>query len=264
LYSWDAERLSVRFRRFDGTILQENAMLTRVPQSELDNHAVVSQEEWIEASAKLLTLEKELTRRREEISRLRRELPWVRVGKEYVFDGPNGRETLADLFDGRSQLIIYHFMFAPDWDEGCHGCSFIADHIDCANLHLPHNDVTLAVVSHAPFEVIKPYQQRMGWEFKWLSAYGSDFNRDFGVSFERAELDAGEVLFNYSMQKIQGEEQPGVSVFYKNGAGEILHTYSSYERGLDVLLGAHAYLDLTPKGRNEESPMDWVERHDRY
>jgi len=239
-------------------------MIATVSQEELDNHKIVSQQEWLDASAKLVALEKEWTRRRDELSKLRRELPWVRVEKNYVFDGPDGRQTLADLFDGRSQLITYHFMSDPNWDEACPGCSLIADHMDGANLHLPHDDVTLVVVSRAPHDAFAQYKQRMGWQFPWVSSNGSEFNYDFGVSFKRADLDSGDVLYNFKMQTLRGEEQPGVSVFYKNPAGEIFHTYSSYERGLDILIGANSYLDMTPKGRNESSTMSWVRRHDEY
>lgn len=239
-------------------------MIAKVSQCELDNHRVVSQEEWLDASAKLVALEKEWSRRRDELSKLRRELPWVRVEKDYVFDGPNGRQTLAELFDGRSQLITYHFMFAPGWDEGCPGCSYIADHMDGANLHLPHNDVTLVAVSRAPYAEFGTYKERMGWKFPWVSSDGSDFNYDFGVSFRRDDLDSGDVLYNFKQQKLRTEEQPGVSVFYKSPSGEIFHTYSSYDRGLDMLIGAHAYLDMVAKGRNEGSTMEWVRRHDQY
>ena len=228
------------------------------------DHKVVSQQEWLDASAELLKKEKELTRRRDEVSRLRRELPWVRVDKSYVFDGPNGKETLADLFDGRSQLITYHFMFGPGWDEGCSGCSFVSDHIDAANLHLAHHDVTLLAVSRAPLAEFLPFKQRMGWGFKWVSSAESDFNYDFGVSFKRDDLDRDKVLYNFTVQKLNSEEQPGLSVFYKNPSGEIFHTYSSYERGLDLLVGAYNYLDLTPKGRNETGPMSWMRHHDKY
>jgi len=239
-------------------------MIYTVSQEELDNHKVVSQQEWLEASATQVALEKEWARRRDELGRLRRELPWVKVDKNYAFDGPSGRQTLADLFDGRSQLITYHFMSDPDWNEPCPGCSIIADHMDGANLHLRHHDVTLVVVSRAPYDAFAPYKKRMGWQFPWVSSNGSDFNYDFGVSFKRADLDSGEVLYNFKMQKLRSEEQPGVSAFYKNPAGEIFHTYSSYDRGLDILIGANSYLDLTAKGRNEASTMDWVRRHDEY
>lgn len=230
----------------------------------LEKHKVVSEKEWIEARQSLLQKEKELTRQKDEVARLRRELPWVKVEKEYVFEGPNGKESLRDLFDGRSQLVVYHFMFGPGWGEGCQGCSFLADHIDGANWHLPHNDVTLIAVSRAPYEEFMPYKERMGWKFKWVSSAGSDFNYDYHASYKREDLDAGPVFHNYVVQKLQGEEQPGLSVFYKDENGDIFHTYSSYERGGDILIGAYNYLELVPKGRNEEQTMDWMKRHDEY
>jgi len=230
----------------------------------IENHKVVSQQEWIEAGKALLAKEKELTRRRDEVSRMRRDLPRVRVDKDYVFEGPDGQETLSDLFAGRSQLIVYHFMGASGPDDFCFGCSFVTDHIDAANLHLSHHDVTLLAVSRTPLPLIEAYKSRMGWNLKWVSSLDSDFNYDFGASFKRKDLDAGPVLYNFTQQKLRGEEQPGLSVFYKNDAGEIFHTYSSYERGLDLLIGTYNWLDLTPKGRNEQSPMDWLSRHDEY
>lgn len=228
------------------------------------DHACVSPEEWVKASQELLRKEKEFTQLRDEISRLRRELPWVKVGNEYVFDTTEGKRTLAELFDGRSQLIVYHFMLAPGWEEGCSGCSFVSDHIDGANLHLPHHDVTLLAVSRAPLKELLAYKNRMGWRFPWVSSYGTSFNYDFGVSFTGEALDKGPVFYNFKMQKLNGDEQPGLSVFYKDDAGNIFRTYSTYERGLDLLIGAYNYLDLTPKGRNEESPMEWMSRHDSY
>jgi|GEM_PF-684441 len=227
-------------------------------------HPVVSREEWIAARQALLAEEKALTRSSDRVSQLRRELPWVRLEKEYAFEGPNGRETLADLFGGRSQLIVYHFMFAPGWEEGCTGCSFLADHIDGANQHLAHHDVSVVVVSRAPVAELMPFKRRMGWQFKWVSSGGSDFNYDFHASYTREQLDAGDVFHNFAHQRLQGEDQPGTSVFYRAEDGTIYHTYSSYERGGDALIGAHNWLDLTPKGRNESETMDWVRLHDQY
>jgi len=228
-------------------------------------HEIVSQKDWLEASAELLAKEKELTKQRDEVGKLRRNLPWVRVEKDYVFEGPNGKETLSDLFGGRSQLITYHFMYEPGDLEGCPGCSFVCDHTDAANLHLPHNDVTLLAVSRAPLGEFLPYKKRMGWNFKWVSSAGTDFNYDFGVSYKREDLDRGKVLHNFTIQKLNGEEQPGLSVFYKDPEGNIFHTYSSYERGLDILIGAYNWLDLTPLGRNEpEGGMSWMKLHDQY
>jgi predicted dithiol-disulfide oxidoreductase (DUF899 family) len=228
-------------------------------------HPIVSREEWLAARKALLAKEKELTRLSDRISAERRALPWVKVEKEYVFEGPDGRQTLADLFEGKSQLIIYHFMFGPDWEQGC---SFLVDHIDGANLHLKHHDVTLMAVSRAPWSKIEPFKKRMGWRFKWVSSYGSDFNFDYGVSFSKDQIAKGDLDYNF--QTIKGdaryhiEELPGVSVFYKDEAGNVFHTYSTYARGGDILIGAHNWLDLTPKGRNETTIMDWVRHHDRY
>ena len=229
-------------------------------------HRVVSRDEWLAARRQLLRQEKEFTRRRDQLSAERRELPWVRVEKEYVFDTPDGKETLADLFEGRSQLMVYHFMFGPDWEQGCPSCSFVSDHIDGANWHLPHRDVTLLAVSRAPLAQIEAFKQRMGWRFKWVSSYGSDFNYDFHVSFTKEELAKGKVDYNYDM--VEGyDELPGLSVFYKDENGDVFHTYSAYARGLDMLVGAYNYLDLAPKGRDEAalpSTMAWVRHHDRY
>jgi predicted dithiol-disulfide oxidoreductase (DUF899 family) len=228
---------------------------------------VASREEWLAARKALLEREKAFTRERDALSAARRELPWVKVDKAYVFDGPDGKETLADLFDGRSQLIVYHFMFGPEWEQGCPSCSFVSDHIDGANLHLPHRDVTLIAVSRAPLEQIEAFKQRMGWRFKWVSSYGNDFNYDYHVSFTEAEMAKGEVYYNYRMGEFPSDEAPGVSVFYKDPTGAVFHTYSAYARGLDMLVGAYNYLDLVPKGRDEAAlpwTMAWVRHHDRY
>ena len=230
-------------------------------------HRVVSQEEWLAARKQLLRKEKEFTRFRDQLSAERRELPWVRVEKEYVFDAPDGKETLADLFDGRSQLMVYHFMFGPGWEQGCPSCSFVSDHIDGANWHLPHRDVTLLAVSRAPLAQIEAFKQRMGWRFKWVSSYENDFNHDFHVSFTPDEMARGEVYYNYTMTEFPSEEAPGLSAFYQDPNGAVFHTYSTYARGLDMLVGAYNYLDLAPKGRDEAdlpSTMEWVRHHDRY
>ena len=230
-------------------------------------HQIVSQEEWLARRKKLLSQEKEFTRLRDQLSAERRELPWVKVDKQYVFDGPDGKETLADLFDGRSQLIVYHFMFGPGWEQGCPSCSFVSDHIDGANWHLPQRDVTLLAASRAPLPEIEAFKQRMGWRFKWVSSYGNDFNHDYHVSFTPDEMARGEVYYNYGMEQFPSEEAPGVSVFYKDPSGAIFHTYSAYARGLDMLVGAYNYLDLAPKGRDEAAlpwTMEWVRHHDRY
>ena len=229
-------------------------------------HKVVSKDEWLKARLAHLAAEKEFSRKRDELSRQRRELPWERVEKNYVFEGPKGPERLADLFAGRSQLVIYHFMLGPNWEEGCKSCSFLADHFDATRIHLAHRDVTLAVISRAPMPRIQAFQQRMGWRFHWVSAFRSDFQRDYGVHFTKEEL-AGEVDYNYGKTRFGAEEAPGLSVFYKNEAGEIFHTYSSYARGLDSLVGTYHFLDLVPKGRDEEGlafTMAWVRHHDQY
>ncbi|MGH7588865.1 MAG: DUF899 domain-containing protein [Gemmatimonadota bacterium] len=236
-------------------------------RTQMPGHKVVSRREWLEARNAHLEKEREMTRLRDALGRERRELPWVRVEKEYVLDAPGGKETLADLFDGRSQLIVQHFMFGPGWTEGCVGCSFQADHIDGAAVHLEHRDVTLVVVSRAPLARLEAFKRRMGWRFKWVSSYGSDFNYDYNVSFTRDELAAGKVFYNYEPRELQSEELPGISVFYEDPSGDIFHTYSSYGRGSELLIGAYNYLDLVPKGRDEAGlspPMAWVRHHDSY
>jgi predicted dithiol-disulfide oxidoreductase (DUF899 family) len=231
-------------------------------------HPIVSQEEWIVARKALLAKEKELTRLRDKLNEQRRALPWVKVDKTYVFDTEDGPRSLADLFDGRSQLIVYHFMWRKDLDDGCVGCSYLADHLDGANLHLPHNDVTLVVVSRAPLETLEAYKKRMGWHFRWVSSEASDFNYDYHVSFKPDALARGKVNYNYEMTDASIEELSGISVFYKDETGNIFHTYSSYGRGNEEVLGTYMYLDLVPKGRNENGPnhnlTDWVRHHDRY
>ena len=228
---------------------------------------VVSREKWIDARKQLLSKEKELTKMLDELNARRRELPWVKVEKEYVFDTPRGKQTLADLFEGRSQLVVYHFMLGPGRKVGCVGCSFFADHVDGPNLHLAHHDVTFVAISRAPLPEIQAYKQRMGWRFNWVSSFGSDFNYDYHVSIRSEQLAPGETDYNYAPSKIKmGEEQPGISVFYKDDDGAIFHTYSCYSRGLDMMNGAYHWLDLTPKGRDETGPhkMAWVRLHDEY
>jgi predicted dithiol-disulfide oxidoreductase (DUF899 family) len=229
-------------------------------------HKVVSRDEWIAARKAHLANEKAFTKARDRLSAERRALPWVKVEKNYLFDTPEGKKSLADLFDGRSQLIVYHFMLGPDWGEGCPSCSYLADHFDGAALHLAHRDVTLLAVSRAPLPEIAAYKQRMGWRFPWVSSHGNDFNYDFHVSF-RPEQKEGEVYYNYEMGDFESDEMPGVSVFIKDASGAIFHTYSAYARGLDILVGTYNFLDLVPKGRDEaELPwsMAWVRRHDDY
>ena len=233
----------------------------------MEPHKVVSRAEWLTARKAHLENEKRFTRARDELSRQRRELPWVKVEKAYMFEGPNGRETLADLFDGRGQLIVYHFMFGPDWEQGCPSCSYLADHFDGAAVHLAQRDVKLLVVSRAPFAQIESFKRRMGWRFKWVSSNGCDFNRDYHVSFTKDELEKGEAHYNYAVGTFPAQEAPGVSVFAKGKAGEVFHTYSAYARGLDMLVGAYHFLDLAPKGRDEDDlafTMAWVRHHDRY
>ena len=241
-------------------------MEAKTELSEMNPSKIVSEGEWLVARKDLLTREKELTRLRDDVSRHRRELPWVKVDKEYLFEGPDGKETLADLFDGRSQLIVYHFMFGPGWKEGCKSCSYLADHFDGANWHLPHRDGTLAVISRAPLSELEPYKKRMGWRFKWLSSHGNDFNFDYHVSATDDEKAKKKMFYNYQTDELVSDEMPGLSVFYKDKDGQIFHTYSTYARGLDMLVGTYNFLDLVPKGRDEnpDSTMDWVGRHDEY
>lgn len=234
----------------------------------MDNHKVVSRSEWIEARKRLLAEEKAFTRARDRLSQQRRDLPWERVDKEYIFEGPAGKERLPQLFDGKSQLVVYHFMFDPTWQEGCKSCSFWADNLNGIVVHLRQRDVTLLAISKAPLERLEAFKKRMGWSFKWFSSSGTDFNHDYHVSFTPAELATGRIDYNYETgtQPFSGEA-PGVSVFYKDARGGVLHTYSCYARGLDILNGAYHYLDLVPKGRDEADlpfSMSWVRHHDRY
>lgn len=231
-------------------------------------HRIVSQEEWLKARKQHLAREKEFTKRRDQLATERRALPWVRVEKNYVFDTPHGKKTLAELFDGRSQLIVQHFMFAPDWDAGCTGCSFGADHVDGANQHLARHDVKYVAVARAPLAKLEAYKKRLGWQFDFISSADSDFNFDYRVSFTPREIASGKAEYNYATIDNTMEELSGYSVFYQNGTGEIFHTYSSYGRGNEELIGAYVFLDMTPKGRDENGPhrnlMDWVKRHDEY
>jgi len=233
----------------------------------MGNAKVVTLAEWLAARKELLKKEKEFSRLRDDLSQKRRDLPWEKVEKSYVFDGPKGKETLADLFGSRSQLIVYHFMLGPGWAEGCPSCSFISDHIDGSVPHLAARDVRLAVVSRAPLAEIEAFKKRMGWRFHWVSSNATDFNYDHHVSMSTEELGKGQVYYNYGMQKFPSEERPGTNIFYKDAAGNIFHTYSSYGRGLDILIGAYNWLDITPKGRDEEGlahTMAWVRHHDKY
>jgi len=238
----------------------------------MTQHQVASRDEWRAARLSLLTKEKELTRLNDSLSQARRDLPWLKLEKPYMFEGPDGREALSDLFGGRSQLIVYHFMFAPGWKEGCHGCSFFADQIDGPNQHLAHHDVAMALISRAPWNELAPFKQRMGWKVKWVSSHGTDFNEDFDVTFSKDQIAKGEIDYNFGTittdKRYMSEELPGISVFYKDADGTIFHTYSAYARGLDALMNSQHLLDITPKGRNERSPtgemIEWVRHHDKY
>ena len=233
----------------------------------MTDHKVVSQDEWLAARQAHLAKEKEFTRLRDELAEDRRRMPWVKVEKEYVFQGPRGQVSLLDLFGNHSQLIVQHSMLGPDWDEGCPMCSFWGDNISGTSIHMAHRDVSFVAVSRGELDRIEAYKKRMGWDFNWVSSFGSDFNYDFHVSFTDEEMESGEVQYNYRQTTFPSSEGPGASVFYRNEQGEVFHTYSCYSRGLDNLNGAYHYIDLTPKGRQEkELPynMAWVRRHDQY
>jgi len=230
------------------------------------DHPVVSREEWLEARKAFLLREKEETHLRDAVRAERQALPWTRVEKDYSFDTPTGRKSLADMFDGRSQLMVYHFMLGPGWKAGCVGCSFLSDHIDGALPHLNHHDVTWAAVSRAPIAEIEAYKKRMGWKFPWVSSFGTSFNHDFHVSFSKEELAKGSVNYNFTLTPSDraNDELPGLSAFFKNAKGEIFHTYSSYGRGFEEIIGTDMILDRAPLGRNEDSTMNFVRRHDEY
>jgi predicted dithiol-disulfide oxidoreductase (DUF899 family) len=233
----------------------------------MTDHQVVTPDEWVEARKHLLAKEKEFTRLRDQLSQARRDLPWVRVTKQYVFDGPGGKQTLGQLFDGHSQLVVYHFMFGPDWDAGCKSCSFWADNFNGIVPHLNQRDVTFVAISRAPLAKLQAFATRLGWSFKWLSSSGSDFNYDYNVSFTPEQLAGGGAIYNYTANKMNMTELPGISVFFKDADGKVFHTYSCYARGLDMLNTAYHYLDLSPKGRDEASlphAMAWVRLRDQY
>ncbi len=234
----------------------------------IKDHPVVSHEEWLAARTAFLAREKEFSRRRDEINRQRRELPWERVDKQYIFDGPGGKVTLAELFNNKSQLIVYHLMFNPEWDEACKNCSFWADHFDSLRYHLKQRDTAFAAISRAPMAKIEPFKKRMGWNFNWVSSFNNDFNYDFQASFKPEQLRTGRVFYNYETAAADpdSEDREGASVFYKDKNGAIFHTYSCYARGIDLLNTTYNFLDLTPKGRDEApgESLDWVEYHDRY
>ena len=238
-----------------------------IAETGLQNHRVVARGAWIAERKALLAREKELTRFADRIAHERRALPWVRVDKDYAFDTRRGRLSLADLFEGRRQLLVQHFMLGPGWEQGCPSCSFMADHSDGMTVHLENRDVTPLAVSRAPLAEIERFRQRMGWRFRWVSSHGSDFNYDFGVSFTPDDVAKGEVHYNYGPWRHAHEELPGISVFYKDDAGEVFHTYSAYGRGVEAMMGTYRMLDLMPKGRDEDNAaftMEWVRHHDRY
>src|SRR5690349_17916626 len=230
-----------------------------------ENHKIVSEKEWTEERKKFLVKEKEFTRLRDQLNQQRRDLPWKAVDKKYVFDGPDGKQTLEELFDKRSQLIVYHFMFDPDWEAACQHCSFWADNFNEIIIHLNHRDVTMIAISRAPYDKIDKYKKQMGWNFKWVSSYDTDFNFDYHVSFTQEELDKKKAFYNFTLQDSMISEREGVSVFYKDQKGKVFHTYSTYARGIDMLNTAYNYLDLTPKGRDENgNGQFWVRRHNEY
>jgi predicted dithiol-disulfide oxidoreductase (DUF899 family) len=236
-------------------------------EGEFMQHKVVSREEWLAARRALLAEEKAMTRMRDKLNAARLALPWVKVEREYLFDTPSGRRGLADLFGGRSQLIVYHFMLGPGWKAGCKGCSLVSDHFDGALPHLEHHDVSLVGVSRAPLAEIEAYKARMGWRFPWVSSSGSEFNFDFRVSFTPEQMAKGEVDYNFTATRLgdhPSEERPGLSAFYKDADGTVFHTYSTYTRGLEEMVGCLMLLDRAPKGRNETTTMDFVRRHDEY
>jgi len=244
-----------------------NIAIAEATSTDITNHSVVSADRWVAERKALLAREKELVRLRDEIARARRALPWERVATDYYFDTMEGPRSLPDLFEGRRQLLVQHFMFGPGWEQGCPSCSFMADHTDGMIVHLAHRDVSFIAVSRAPLADIARFRERMGWRFRWVSSSANDFNRDFHVSFAPEDRVEGKVLYNYGMTAFPQQEAPGVSVFYKNDTGEIFHTYSTFGRGVEVMMGTYSLLDLVPKGRDERDvggKMEWVRHHDRY
>jgi len=230
-------------------------------------HRVVAREQWLKERIALLAEEKAFTRQRDEMSRKVRDLPWVKVEKQYAFDSPTGKKSLADLFGPHSQLIVYHFMFDPTWSQGCKSCSFVADHYNNILIHLAHREVSFMTISKAPLEMLEQFRQRMGWSFPWVSAANTDFSRDFGVSFTDQELASDQTVYNFNGKPYPIRELPGLSVFFKDSRGDIYHTYSTFARGLDIFLGTYNYLDVTPRGRDEEQTggmRGWLRHHDRY
>ena len=242
-------------------------MNTDITDASTVNHPVVSPDRWVAERRTLLAREKELTRLRDQIALERRALPWVRIDKDYLFDGPQGKVRLAELFTGQRQLLLQHFMLGPGWSQGCPSCSFMADHVDAMNVHLKQRDVGFVAVSRAPLDEIERFRRRMGWQFPWVSSHANDFNFDFHVSFTAEELGQGDVDYNYQRMPFPSEEAPGISVFYRDDAGTVFHTYSTYGRGVEVMMGTYEMLDLVPKGRDERDvpyKMEWLRHHDRY
>lgn len=242
-------------------------MNSTMTETSTTQHSVVPRDQWLAERKTLLAQEKELTRLRDQVARERRALPWVHIEKNYVFDTPQGKRSLAELFEGRRQLMVQHFMFGPGWEQGCPSCSYMADHTAGMQIHLEHRDVTFVAVSRATLPEIERFRRRMGWQFAWVSSNGSDFNYDFHVSFRPQDRVDGTVNYNYGMTEFPAEEAPGISLFYKDGEGRVFHTYSTYGRGVEVMMGTYNMLDLTPKGRDEQDgfyKMDWVRHHDRY
>ncbi len=233
----------------------------------MQDHKIVSKEQWLSARRQHLAKEKEFSRLRDELSKQRRELPWTPVDKKYTFDGPDGKESLADLFGKHNQLIVYHFMYGPDWEEGCPSCSFWADNFNDIIVHLNHRNISMVAVARADLATLDAYKKRMGWDFNWVSSIHSDFNYDYQVSFTPEQMEQGTMLYNYQNTKFPASEGPGISVFFKDLEQEIFHTYSCYARGLDMLNGAYHLMDLTPNGRDEDDlpySMAWLRRHDQY
>ena len=233
----------------------------------MQTRKIVSRDEWLAARRNFLQEEKDFTRLRDRLSQNRRQLPWVKVDTEYLFEDLNGKLSLADLFEDKSQLIVYHFMYGPDWEEGCPSCSFMADNFNGIDIHLRHRDANMVVVSRASLAQLQAYRKRMGWDFKWVSSLGNDFNYDYHVSFTADEMEKAEMFYNFNIGNFPADEAPGISVFYKSPEGEVFHTYSCYARGLDMLIGAYNYLDLLPKGRDEDEldfTMAWIRRRDEY
>jgi len=264
---WRGTSLSIRNPVQELIMNTATVQQPRTSEDVFKDHAVVVKDRWLAQRRALLAREKELTRRGDQIASERRALPWLHVAENYVFDSPEGPRALADLFQGRRQLLVQHFMLGPGWEAGCRSCSFMADHIDGIQIHLEQRDMSFVAVSRAPIEEIERFRQRMGWKFDWVSSHRNGFNHDFAVSFTPEELAQEEVFYNFGMTTFKHDELPGLSVFYKDDAGTVFHTYSAYGRGVEAMMGAYRLIDLLPKGRDEAAPnsgMSWVRHHDRY